>query len=102
MRSLFVSAAVSLFVFWVACSIELPGQEQPFSDPSRDVAADDWRRTVNGWERTSTWPSPKVQAKPRASYLHPALVASFQVLASCAGLLIFSETAKRPTHPSRG
>ena len=55
--------------------------------PQPGLAEPEWRRTASGWERKEFWgPEPE---PPRT--LHPALLATFQVLTSIAALLAWPE-----------
>ena len=50
---------------------------------------DEWRRTVNGWEKKTAWSRP-TKLLPAATRLHPVLLASIQILISVGSLLAFS------------
>jgi len=58
---------------------ELPLDQRSLADANRQVVeiSSDWRRTDAGWRRVSTWTEPSGVESPA---LHPAVVASFQVL----------------------
>jgi len=58
---------------------EIPSAESPHGNEQRSMVdgSDDWRRTVDGWQRSSDW-DPAV--KREAPALHPAVVGSFQLL----------------------
>ena len=60
---------------------------------------DDWRRTVDGWERASTWDLGKQDTLPTATRIHPGLVASLQLLLSIGSLLAFSHRATSSNEP---
>ncbi len=94
MRKLFIAACVLLVVMWLACTIEFPVRNSArHSEPARHEFAttNDWRRTVNGWERSSTWKTqPTATAPPALTNVHPGLIAGFQVLVSIGSLLAFS------------
>lgn len=99
MRTLTIAACLLLVVLWFACIVEFPTQRTLSPDRQRAFAtlADDWRRTNDGWERSTTWnESPRASTLPAASNLHPGLLASFQVLASIGSLLAFSNLESSP------
>ena len=58
----------------------------------------EWVRTVNGWERASTW---RYLAEPReitpALRIHPLLIALLEVLTSLAALMAFSPETRSLT-----
>ena len=58
---------------------EIPLPEPPHGSGQRSVVddSDDWRRTVDGWQRASEW---NLVVKHEAPALHPAVVGSFQLL----------------------
>jgi len=54
----------------------------------QDLEQDEWRRTIHGWEKKTSWSRPT--KLPAATRLHPALLASIQVLISLGSLFAFS------------
>ena len=90
MRKLTIATSLLLVVLWLGCVVDLPTWRTSDLIPTAEIA-DDWRRTANGWERSSTWKdSQHANELPPASNLHPGLLASFQILASVGSLLAFS------------
>jgi len=61
-------------------------------------ALGNWRRTTNGWERRAQWSAPLIASDPA---LHPAVVASFEVLAVLLVLLATSNVVPEKV-PLRG
>ncbi len=56
-----------------------------------------WRRTVDGWELKSSWARDPSGARPAT--VHPAVIATLQILLAVAALIAFSnERGKRPSH----
>ena len=47
-----------------------------------------WRRTRDGWERSSQW---ALRQKSRAPAVHPIVVGLLEILLACAALIGFSE-----------
>lgn len=89
--------------------------------PTKSVAAaDDWRRTANGWERTQSWPvaasrpwqlfaarhlpptaSPtaaRVATRSSRLEMHPATLALAQLSVSILALAFFGRTHQNPLH----
>jgi len=84
-----------------------------FSAPDRslvkhDVQQDDWRRTANGWERISAWPTftfdmaPRrpqpTPATPHAQHrfdTHPAVLALLQLVGVLLALVAFGSQSSR-------
>ncbi len=75
-----------LLAGWVAA--ELP----PVVPTAQLSPPDLWRRTRDGWERAE-WLIPK--AKPTPYWLHPALLATFEVAVSIAGFQTLSRRTPR-------
>jgi hypothetical protein len=78
--------AALLLVGWVAA--ELP----PVVSPAESMAPDLWRRTRDGWERAE-WLRP--EPAPAPLWLHPAVLATFQITVSVAGLPVLSHRRLR-------
>lgn len=93
-RKLLIATCVLLVVMWLACTVEFPRRPPAHASPlgHHSVTTNDWRRTVDGWERASKWQSTRAKptAPPAATYVHPGLIASFQILVSLGSLLAFS------------
>ena len=73
--------AALLLIGWVAA--ELP----PVVSPAQSMSPDLWRRTRDGWE-LAQWLRPEPASTPL--WLHPAVLAAFQVAVSVAGLRALS------------
>jgi hypothetical protein len=69
-------ALLLLAVFEVACN-------WPASEPPPSI---DWVRTVDGWERPARWRL----STPKPTLLHPAVVASLELLTALLALVAFS------------
>ncbi len=79
-------------LFYVACNID--GNLSEMSPASRfsEAASDTWRRTAQGWEKTTDWQAVPVISPEwtHAGSIHPALVASLQLLISLGELVAWS------------
>ncbi|MEX0714378.1 MAG: hypothetical protein WD278_18725 [Pirellulales bacterium] len=84
---LFVSACG-----WLACEVPIASQAgQQFENP--------WRRTPHGWQKVSYWQPPP----PYRPALHPAVVATLEILLSLIALVAFAPQAgpaASPTQPA--
>jgi len=88
---------VLLGIGWLAGEVELAA-----AAPSAGRVDTDWRRTRNGWERQSSWIE---DTPPRRPALHPAMVGTFQLLASVAALIALPglmSWRRRTAQPSTG
>ncbi len=89
MRNLTITLALTAILLAAACEIDL----RPFYNQQTAVAQsiqnDPWRRTKDGWERTSSW---NIRGKPIAARIHPGLVAGMQLLLCIGGLVVTDET----------
>jgi hypothetical protein len=81
---LFVSACG-----WLACEVPIASQAgQQFENP--------WRRTPHGWQKVSYWqPAPP----PYRPALHPAVVATLEILLSLIALVAFAPQAGPAASP---
>lgn len=95
MRSLSVAIAIFLLAFGLACVVELPDFARP--EPAQVRSTFGWRRTADGWEDSSSWPT-RDDRDSSFSRLHPALVASFQMLVSLGSLLAFERNTRNPVN----
>jgi hypothetical protein len=68
--------------------------------PVQVADVDNWRRTVDGWEKRSEWQPSRLPppSSPRLNLaaLHPLNVAALQALLSVGALLIWSPVEARP------
>ena len=87
LRILMLTMGLCLLVAWLGCHGDF--SVATAQRPGQGLTADPWRRTVNGWELRTSWRSTDTLT-PEAAFLHPGLVASFQLLSSLGGLLAFS------------
>ncbi len=83
--------ALLLLVGWVAA--ELP----PVVSPAESMNPDIWRRTRDGWEYAE-WLCP--EPAPTPLWLHPAVLATFQIVVSVAGLQALSHRRRHDLEPS--
>jgi hypothetical protein len=85
--------AVLLLAGWIAT--DLP----PVVPPAESMTTDLWRRTRNGWERAE-WLLP--EPFPTPLWLHPAVLATFQIAVSVAGATLFCRGFRVPKPDSVG
>jgi hypothetical protein len=99
MRNLLLTVGLFAALCWIACEGNFRNGETPASLNAAvgQLDSDPWRRTQHGWESSESWPEP---ANNHAARIHPAIVASFQLLASLGGLLAFAN--RRPPKVFRG
>ncbi len=83
--------AALLMVGWVAA--ELP----PVVSPAESMNPDVWRRTRDGWEQAE-WLRPTPATAPL--WLHPAVLATFQIVVSLAGFQALSRRRRHDFEPS--
>lgn len=84
-------------LFYVACNIDgdLP-QRSAATSHFAETTNDTWRRTAQGWEKTSDWQEDVPVIAPEwihVGSIHPALVASFQLLISLGALVAWTPAA---------
>jgi len=72
---------------WLACQWPL-GSAAPEPGPKTT-----WRRTVDGWEKTTWWVSEQPLRRPA---IHPTIVALLQMFLALAALLIFASDGRQP------
>jgi hypothetical protein len=86
-----------------ACAIDTPPAAKPSVLATVVDASGGWRRTASGWERQSDWPPRRPYCGPwlNATQLHPAMLATFQVLVSMGALILFSDRAPASTPERR-
>ncbi|MFT5526921.1 MAG: hypothetical protein ACI9G1_001013 [Pirellulaceae bacterium] len=87
-----------LVVTWNASAVADVGSH----DVVDVFAGDPWRRTINGWENSSTWEVEReIDLLARIAQLHPFVVASFQVLVCVGALVAFSDDEDWQRLPAR-
>jgi hypothetical protein len=79
--------ALLLLVGWIAT--DLP----PLIAPAESMTTDLWRRTRNGWERAE-WLLP--ESAPAPLWLHPAVLATFQIAVSVTAFTLFCRGFQAP------
>ena len=68
----------------------------------RIAASANWRRTANGWERTSDWRFENRPIAPRIAAVHPLVIAGLQLLLSVGVLLALTPIRpRRAVDPAR-
>lgn len=93
MRVAILLVGLLLLAGWVACVCPEPVD---FRGESEDV--DSWRRTIDGWELTSSWQSSPHFEPPVP---HPAVIGMLQVLVAAAIGVATLPVDRRVGHPSK-
>ena len=88
MRWIIFLALLLLAVFEVACNWTAP-------EPPPAIT---WVRTVDGWERPARWSL----STPKPTLLHPAVVASLELLTALFALVAFSPDGRARHRAGRG
>lgn len=96
MKSFSATLIVIGTLFYVACNVDsrLPEMNAATSH-SFDVPHDTWRRTAQGWESTADWQEDELIISPvwiKLGSIHPALVASLQLLISLGALIAWTSS----------
>ena len=67
---------------------------------TKDRAADSWRRTATGWERTN-WQPARRDLDAYCSLPHPGVLALGEALLSLTAMLAFVKSTKSADNPAR-
>jgi len=78
-----------------------PGMDE-LESIGQPVGDSGWRRTAQGWRKTSGWPALRAahQPYPASTRLHPLVVAALQVLVSVGALVYFTEDVRSANRDS--
>jgi len=69
---------------WILCEAELSGFGTTAGPVPPVAAAQQWRRTKGGWEKTSAWQPVEFATRPP---FHPGMLAAFEVWTAVAALV---------------
>jgi hypothetical protein len=93
LKSFTATLLVLSALFYIACNMDsgLPEISQMTSRIS-EASHDTWRRTAQGWEKSTDWQHVPVISPEwiHAGSIHPALVASLQLLISLGALVAWN------------
>ena len=99
MQRLLITLLVIMAIGAGAVLADLPADhEAPHDHQLQARKHVEWVRTVNGWERASTWRDLAEQREiTPALRIHPLLIALLEVLTSLAALMAFSPETRSLT-----